>query len=42
MLYQGANLTLHQLDDGIVELVFDAPAPLTSWIRKPWPVLAMR
>ncbi|MFP3632079.1 fatty acid oxidation complex subunit alpha FadB, partial [Burkholderia sp. SIMBA_045] len=24
MLYQGANLTLHWLDDGIAELVFDA------------------
>ncbi len=30
MLYQGANLTLHQLDDGIVELVFDAPGSVNK------------
>ncbi|MDJ0038497.1 3-hydroxyacyl-CoA dehydrogenase/enoyl-CoA hydratase/3-hydroxybutyryl-CoA epimerase/enoyl-CoA isomerase [Pantoea allii] len=30
MLYQGANLTLNQLDDGIVELVFDAPGSVNK------------
>ena len=30
MLYQGANLTLNQLDEGIVELVFDAPGSVNK------------
>ena len=30
MLYQGANLTLNQLDDDIVELVFDAPGSVNK------------
>lgn len=30
MLYQGANLSLHWLDDGIAELVFDAPGSVNK------------
>lgn len=30
MLYQGENLQLIQLDNGIVELVFDAPGPINK------------
>ena len=40
MLYKGDTLYLNWLEDGIAELVFDAPAQSTSSIPRRWPVLA--
>lgn len=42
MLYKGDTLYLNWLEDGIAELVFDAPAQSTSLIPRRWPVLARR
>ncbi len=42
MLYKGDTLYLDWLEDGIAELVFDAPARLTSLILQPLPASATR
>ena len=42
MLYKGDTLYLDWLEDGIAELVFDAPARLTSLILQPLPASVTR
>lgn len=42
MLYKGDTLYLDWLEDGIAELVFDAPAQSINSTRPPLPARAMR